>query len=124
MALQATVTSTTMSQSELVLNFTLAASADYTTGGDTLDFYTAIYPPGGPSLPATLPPRAVLIQGVSGFVYSYVPGTNPSNGLVKVFGTGTASQDPGNEIPGAPTAYPAGVTGDTITGRAYFAKLQ
>jgi hypothetical protein len=129
MALAVTITSTTMSQSEIVLNFLVVASDNYTAGGDTLDFSTALTVPGGPSLPATLPPRYVEIQsaatgGVSGYTYAYRPGTTPANGLMQVFGTGTASQDPMNEIPGAPTAYPGPVSGDTIIGRAYFAKLQ
>lgn len=129
MSLGVAITSTTMSQSEIVVNFLVVASTDYTTGGDTLDFSTALSNPGSPSLPAQLPPRYVEIQsanpaGVSGYTYAYRPGTTPANGLMQVFGTGTASQDPNNEIPGAPTAYPAGVTGDTIIGRAYFAKLQ
>jgi hypothetical protein len=129
MALAVTVKSTSMNQSELILNFVVVASVDYTAGGDTLDFSTATFPIGG-GLPATLPPRFVEIQSQvtggpdSGFTYAYVGGTTPANGKMQVFGTGTASQDPGNEIPGAPTAYPAGVTGDTIIGRAYFAKLQ
>lgn len=130
MALAVAVKSTTMSQSEIVLNFQVTASGNYTAGGDTLDFYSATYPPGGPNLAATLPPRFVeiLSQPSSGdtssvkYVYSYAPGTDPSNGLMQVFGTGTASQDPLNEIPGAPTAYPVAVTGDTIVGRAYFTK--
>ncbi len=127
MALAVTINSTTMNQSEIVLNFSVVASGNYTTGGDTLNFYSATYPPGGPNLPATKVPREVVIQsaataGVSGYVYAYRPGTTPANGLMQVFGTGTSTQLPLNEIPGSPTAYPAAVTGDTIIGRAYFTK--
>lgn len=116
-----------MNQSELVVNFKVVASGNYTTGGDTLAFTSAIMPVGG-SLPATLPPRFVEIQsanpaGDSGYVYAYKPGTTPANGLMQVFQSAAAT-NPLAEIPGAPTAYPAGVTGDVIIGRAYFAKLQ
>ena len=128
MALAVTATSTTMNQSELVVNFKVVASGNYTTGGDTLAFTSSIMPV-GQSLPATLPPRFVEIQsansaGDSGYIYAYKPGTTPANGLMQVFGTGTSTQLPLNEIPGSPTAYPAAVTGDVIIGRAYFAKLQ
>lgn len=88
---------------------TIAAGDTYSTGGLTLNF--------APIAKATRPPTWVQFDGNAGFVYDYNPGTNASNGKVKIL-TGAAAQAPLTELTaGAP---PAGVQSDTIKFRAEF----
>jgi len=91
----------------MVVVGTLTFSGSYTTGGDTLTL-------SGYQVPGTQPPRAVFIQGSSGFPYQWVPGTTRANGKIKVL-TATTT---GTNLPLAEhsqVAYVAGVTGDTVT---------
>lgn len=92
-------------------NLAFSASPDtYSTGGVPVNL--AI-----PQIKATRTPIVVYIQGLSGYSYVYVPGSNASNGAVKVF-TGAAGQSPFTEL--AAGAIPAGISGDTITFEAFF----
>lgn len=100
---------------------TLAFSGSYVSGGDTLDF-TGV----ADRLASSLAPVAIEVFGQSGFLYRGVPGTTLANSKVKVFGQEPTSATAGvialTEL-GA-SAYPAGVTGDTVAFRATFRKLQ
>ena len=89
---------------------TLSVSDTYVTGGFPLNFTQA-------GLKATRAPIWVDIQGSSGYVYAYVPGTTAANGKIMVRQEGTAG-GPAGELPAA--AFPAGVAGDTINFRAEF----
>jgi len=94
------------------LFFTVTASGNYATNGDTLNFQGVT--------PLLISPFAALqavITGIAGFVYSFVQGTTQANAKVKVL-TGAAAQSPLTELTAG--AYPGGVTGDTITGVASF----
>jgi hypothetical protein len=53
------------------------------------------------------------------FEYRYVPGTNNTNGLLRVFGSGANADDPLSELADN-AAIPAGVSGDTIEFEAVF----
>lgn len=93
--------------------FTITASGNYATGGDTLDL-TALKLPGIGQIPTW-----TEIVGVNGFTYSYVNGTTLANGKMKVFVEATvATNTPLAEH--TAVAYVAGVTGDTITAYAEF----
>lgn len=82
-----------------------ASPATYTTGGLACNF-------NNPLIKAQRTPQDVKIHGQAAqaaqtqYDYTYIPGTNNTNGLVKVF-TG------GVEITGG-AAIPSGVSGDTI----------
>ncbi len=88
----------------------LVASGNYVTNGDTVDLSTI-------GLQATI--NALVgsfVGGQNGFLYTFVSGSQLTNGLLKVFG-----QQPTDATAGvialaqiAAAAYPAGVTGDTI----------
>ena len=119
MALAVTINKVDAAQNSLYVRGTLVASGSYVAGGDTLDFS------GKGDLPASIPPRDVFVHGVAGFVYEFVRGTLLTNSKVKVRGQQPTSATAGvialDEI--AAAAYPAGVTGDTITFLAIFDKL-
>jgi hypothetical protein len=127
MALAISAASIDMTQKHLIMTCTIVASGNYTTGGDTLNFQTATFTP-GIALPATVAPTFVEIKslstsGASGYDYEFKPGTTPANGLMQVFQAPSSGSNPLAEIPGSPTAYPAGVTGDTIICKAWFKKF-
>jgi hypothetical protein len=103
--------------------FKVVASNNYAAGGDTLDL-TAL----ADFIKSSGPPVVVELfsqkaGGTSGFMYAYSPAAvNPAqnNGKMQVF-TGAAAQAALTEL--ANGAYPAGVTGDTIIGIAYFPRI-
>lgn len=109
--------------------FTFKLTGNYATGGDALDL-NALFAltAGGPgaslicgSLPLKVELQSVKPSGQTNlFVYQYTPGTTLANGLVQVY-TGAAPQTALTELSAG--AYPAGVTGDTISGEAIFPKL-
>lgn len=123
MALAITVTKTPkFTGNTLKLFGSIVASGTYAAGGDVLNFLTATYPPGQTPPPVTGLPLVVYIQsakagGLSGFQYGFNPGTTQANGKMQVF-TGAAAQAALTELSNG--AYPAGVTGDTITFEAEF----
>ena len=126
MSLAITIGRMTQTNNQIRVLFEVTASGNYTTGGDTLNFLTATYPIGmGPYF--TKPPQFVTMQSQpvgaagSGYVYGFVGGTTPANGKMQVFQS-AGSAAPLAEIAGAPTAYPAGVLADVISGEAVFDK--
>lgn len=84
---------------------TLVPSGNYTTGGDTLDFRDD-------SRLVRKDPRHVRIHGIKGYMYSY----DFVNRKMLVHTTANT------ELPGAPTAYPAGVLADLIRFEVWFTK--
>lgn len=90
-----------------ILTGTIALTGNYTTGGDALDLTVV------PNLPQTLTPDFVLVLGIAGYVYAYNIATKKL--LTLYSDNNNAADGPMIEIPGSPTAYPAGVTGDTVT---------
>jgi len=89
-----------------------ASPLTYTLGGIALNFNQS-------AIKASRTPGTVVIQGISGYIYSYVPGTDNSNGLLKIFAqTNAAAEDaPLGELADA-SAIPAAVSSDTITFQA------
>jgi len=81
-----------------------ANPATYTTGGIVCSL-------SHPLIKAQRPPQFVDILSVNGNLYTYIPGTNISNGLLKIF---TAI---GTEL-GNGVAIPATNSGDTINFQA------
>lgn len=99
---------------------TITPSGSYTTGGDTFDLTAITRPVGSPPIPggaqATAPiPTQVTINSVNGYSYSYVKGTTRANGKFKVNTTANTELTAG--------AYPAGITGDTITAQIVFPRF-
>lgn len=80
----------------------LTFTGNYTTGGDAINLALAAIKTGAGRIPII-----VSVNGLNNFEYDYVTGTNMSNGKIKVqaFSTGEINQ----------AAYPAGVTGDTVS---------
>lgn len=97
--------------------FTVTASGSYVTGGDTLDLTAITGAPGLVLPPTGQLPLQVVITGIAGYDYKYVNGSAQNNGLVQVRQS-AGSAAPMSQI--AQSSYPAGVTGDTIIGRATF----
>lgn len=84
---------------------TIVFAGNYVAGGEVL----SLPKPAG----VQRPPTFVLIQGIAGFKYEY----NPANAKVLVRQSAGAAAAMA-EI--AVAAYPAGVTGDTVTYMAFF----
>lgn len=89
-----------------------ASPATYVGGGLVMNFLTAL-------IKASRVPIAVFVYGISGYIYSYVAGTDASNGLLKVFVQDAVATNPLLEMANA-LAIPAGLSGDTITFMAIF----
>ena len=93
---------------QLIYDYEAVLSGNYTAGGDTLDFTSAI-PANGP-VPNVAPTDVhidelgILGTALAGFIYKYVYSNistamaTPQGGGLQIFGTGTASQDGMNEI--------------------------
>ena len=114
MTLAATKTFVDATDHTMVLFGTIAASGSYSTGGDTLNL--------GGLIPGKTLPFNVDFQSQAGYVYTWVPGTDITNGKMQVHvNTGAGVNLPLPEHTAA--AYNAGVTGDVISFQAYFAKL-
>ncbi len=90
---------------------TLAASGNYSTGGDTLDFTTV-----SPQIAASQTPVQVWVGGSTGDAYSWIKGTALNNQKIKV--------NTGSNTELASGAYPSRITGDaSIQFEAVFNKL-
>jgi len=96
---------------------TVAASGNYSTGGDTLDLSKF------PILTSSQAPiqGTVWLDGLAGYDYVFTPGSSLGNGKVKVFQQGTSA---GAFPELAAGAYPSAITGDTVTFYGIFKKLQ
>ena len=102
-----------------LLNFAISASpATYTTGGIACNLFL-------PLLKATRTPLILFVEGeglgTTGtlFVYKYVPGSDASTGLLKIFTSNGAGPAGLAEFTSGGT-IPADVSGDTITALAIF----
>ena len=96
---------------------TVAASGNYSTGGDTLDLSQF------PIVASTQPPiqGTAWMDGLAGYDYVFSSGSAMNNSKVKIFAQG-ASAGAFPEL--AAGAYPGGITGDSITFYGIFPKLQ
>ena len=117
MALTFTLVDTWDDGHRIHVSGTIAASGNYTTGGDTLDLSQF------PIVTATQAPiqGTAWMDGISGYDYVFIPGLAMNNGLVKIFQQG-ASAGAFPEL--AAGAYPSGIASDTITFYGVFKKLQ
>lgn len=99
---------------------TLIFSGNYVTGGDTLDWTTAIPQVGqsGAATPSVSAPQQVMFDSQNGNAAYYVAvqGNAPNNWKVKCF------QGGGTEVSAG--AYPASVTSDIVVFQAQFKRLQ
>ena len=113
MALAISITSIDSGEDNLYIFGTLAASGNYASGGDTLDFTTVANQIG-----ASQAPLQVWVGGTTGDSYGFVRAASPTlvNGKIKV---NTASN---TEL--AAGAYPSRITSDAnIQFEAVFGKL-
>ncbi len=96
---------------------TVAASGNYTTGGDTLDLSQF------PIIASTQPPiqGTAWMDGLAGYDYVFAPGATINTNRVKMFQE-HGSAGPFQEL--AAGAYPGAIIGDTITLYGIFKKLQ
>src|SRR6266404_3038272 len=99
MALTMTIQHHWMDTKKIHVRATVIATGVYTTGGDVLTMKNS-------EIKSDSSPEFTLFQGLSGYGYRYVPGTNRTNGKLKVFLAGT-------EIGAG--AYPAAVLADIIS---------
>lgn len=89
---------------------TIVAAGNYTTAGVTLSFADT-------KIKSSSIPEVVLIAGANGlYIYRYQPGTGIADGKVLVVDLSTQAQL-------AAAAFPAGITGDTLTVYAIFPKF-
>lgn len=104
-----TVTKQWADQAYHVFGTIVVTAGDYATGGIALNLNQA-------DVKASRTPLHVNIHGVSGYDYTYVKGTDNSNGLLMVRAQKNAASnyDPLIELQNA-AAIGAGVTGDTIS---------
>jgi hypothetical protein len=79
--------------------------AVYVTGGIALNFLQS-------GIKAQRKPLNVSVTGQSGYTYEYIPGTDASNGLLKILVQDGVSGNPLAEL--AASAIPAGVSSDKI----------
>ena len=95
---------------------TVAASGNYSTGGDTLDLSQF------PIIAATQAPiqGTAWMDGLAGYDYNFIQGSAMNNAKVKIFAQG-ASAGAFPEL--ASGAYPGAITGDTVTFYGIFKKL-
>lgn len=116
MAIVISITNQWSDGQRLHVTGTMALSGTYAAGGEAAVFTNAIDArPGFIGLMTTNLPDLVRIEGISGFVYKYAPGT----GKVLVY-TGAAAQSPLTQL--ANGAYPAGIGLDVIDFYAIFKK--
>lgn len=96
---------------------TVAASGNYSTGGDTLDLSQV------PIIASTQPPinGTAWMDGLAGYDYVFIPGAAMNSNKVKIFAQGTSA---GAFPELAAGAYPSAITSDTITVYGIFKKLQ
>lgn len=92
------------------IKFRVTPSGSYSTGGDTLDTT---------ALNATKVPLFILFVSQAGYVYTFVPGANPTVGKMMVFCNTAGASNAGLGEHTAAT-YNAGVTGDVIDGIAFY----
>ena len=83
----------------------------YTTGGQACSFAQS-------AIKATRKPIVVWVQGLSGFSYNYVVGTNSSNGLLKIMQGNSTVSKPAAEMPAG--AVDPLISSDTIQFEAIF----
>jgi hypothetical protein len=95
---------------------TVAASGNYSTGGDTLDLSQF------PVIATTQAPvqGAAWMDGLSGYDFVFYPGSAMNNGKVKIFQQGSSA---GAFPELAAGAYPSAIASDTITFYGIFKKL-
>lgn len=96
---------------------TLTPSGNYVANGDAVDFTKAT----GLSIPSQSAPISFRVEGAAAYVYKGVKGAINACKFV-VQETGAALSGALADL--AAAAYPAGITGDTITFEAVFPKLQ
>ena len=116
MALTFTLVDTWEDGKRVHVSGTIAASGNYSTGGDTLDLSQF------PLVAATQPPiqGTAWMDGLAGYDYVFIPGAAMNSNKVKIFEQG-ASAGAFPEL--AAGAYPGAITGDTVTFYGIFKKL-
>jgi hypothetical protein len=117
MALTFTLVDTWDDGKRVHVSGTVAASGNYSTGGDTLDLSQF------PLVASTQAPiqGTVWMDGLAGYDYVFIPGAAMNSNKVKIFQQGAAA---GAFPELAADAYPGAITADTVTFYGIFKKLQ
>lgn len=89
-----------------------ASPLTYAAGGTVTAFNAS-------GVQSSLAPSFVLVNGIGGFIYRYVPGTTIANGKLMVFAEGTVATN-APLVEHTVAAVAAGVSGDTISFYAVF----
>lgn len=98
---------------DLVIGTLAVAAGTYTSGGVVVTFELC------PGIKSSLPPVAMLIEGIAGFIYRYIPGATKNVGKMKIL------QSAGSAAPLVEeTAVDAEVAADTIRFVALFPLLR
>jgi hypothetical protein len=108
MAVAATLNKRSKTSAVMIAKFTIVASGTYATNGDALDF--------APKAGFTnRQPDFVDANGIAGFTYSY---DKANKKLLSFAITSSGANTPMGQISAG--AYPAGITGDTITALCFW----
>lgn len=93
-----------------------ASPLTYTSGGIACTFVptSGFSTPTNKPLLASVVPDFVIVEGLAGYTYSYIPGATLGAGLLKILVQDGVSQNPLAELT-TNSAIPAGVSGDTVT---------
>lgn len=89
---------------------TVALTGNYVTGGDIISF-------ADPLIKTASPPQLIRFLNLSKYLLRFAVGTTLANGKIKII-----VPDTGLEL--AQAAYPAALTGDTITFEGIFRKFR
>jgi hypothetical protein len=95
-----------------------ASTLEYRTGGLILNFLQS-------NIKASRIPLSVQVKGIAGYDYSYVTGTDASDGklVIRAQKASASDHDALTELADV-TAIPAGVSGDTITFEALWRGME
>lgn len=117
MALTFSVVDTWDDGKRIHVSGTVAATGNYTTGGDNVDLsQVPIIASAQPAIQGT-----AWMDGLAGYDYIFSPGAAMNSNKVKIFQQGAAA---GASPELASGAYPTAITADTITFYGIFKKLQ
>jgi hypothetical protein len=117
MALTFSIVDTWDDGNRIHLAGTVAATGNYSTGGDTVDLSE------NPIVASSQAPiqGTAWMDGLAGYDYVFFPGSAMNNGKVKVFQQASGAGAFAELTAGA---YPGAITADTITFYGIFKKLQ
>ena len=125
MAAAITITNVDNVQNEIIVSGTIALTANYgggATHGDTLSFLSDSIKSGSPPTDVRIYEAPAAGTSATGFNYSFSPGTDSSNGVLQVFGTGASAGAASQEYTQG-SAYSAPLLAAVVKFKAWFPRL-